>query len=326
MGKGWKETKGERPDKEFLKLLRKHGMIYKGMESASGAEWLIEPVVAKGWNMVICGPTGIGKSTFTLVQALHLISGKPWLGYPVKQVGKILMFQSENPADVMLDRIHTARTKIWLSGKEVTERLIVTNKHERFDVETSLDRDVIANYAEKFGAEVLIFDSLKKFHNRNENDPSKMGTVMECFDDIRSRLSSNITIIITHNDGYQGYERGIASIRTWCDVMIGLKGKPGNLLTLSFLKTRAMDWPDDITISKTDYTFMKISDKKDVDLPVKAILTKRYKKGCKKIELRDLLIKETGCSRNKADEAIRISLESYEIQERKEGRCKILCV
>jgi RecA-family ATPase len=324
MGRGWKDTKGERPDEKFLKLLRKHGMIFNGMGPTSHTKWLIESVVAEGWNMIICGPTGIGKSTFAIVQALHLLSGKPWLGYPVKRVGKILIFQSENPADVMLERIQMARMKIWLSEKEVTERLIVTDKNQKFDVEKYHDRIRIIELAKKFGAEVLIFDSLKKFHNRNENDPSEMNAVMDCFDQIRSKLSPNVAIIVIHHDGHQGYERGATSIRAWCDVMIGLKGKPGKSLTLTFRKTRALDWPDDITLFRTDYTFIKKSDKKNVELPVKTILTKNYKKGCKKTELRDRLMKETGCSRRKADEAIRISLESNEIHERKEGRYKIL--
>ena len=322
----WSETKRQEPNEKFLKLLRDTGMIYEDMKKVSGTKWLIEGMVGVGWNGIICGATGVGKSTIVMDMSMHLLSGKPWLGQQVKLVNTILMFQAENPDDVIQERIFRVRMNGRLSRKEVIERFIVTDKNQRYDVENTADRKQIVKLAKDFGAQVLIFDSLKKFHHRNENDPSEMDAVMDSFDQIRSKLSPKVTIFVIHHDGHAGYERGATSIRAWCDVMIGLKGKPGGHQTLTIRKTRALDWPEDIPIIGSNSSFLKKANKKKVELPVKKLLRKHYRKGCKKTELRDRLIKEIGCSRRAADEAIKISIESNDVNERQEGRCKILYV
>jgi len=320
------DIKGQQPDEKVLKRLEDNGMVYEGLKIVDSTEWLIEGMVGIGWNGIICGATGVGKSTFTMDMCMHLHRGVPWLGQPVKLVNSILMFQAENPDDVIQERIFRTRMNVELTRSAVIERFIVTNKNQRYDVENSADRKEIVRLATEFGAKVLIFDSLQKFHHRNENDPSEMDAVMDSFDLIRSKLSPDITIFVIHHDGHQGYERGATSIRAWCDTMIGLKGKPGGVQTLNIRKTRALDWPEDIPIVARNSSFIRMTEKKKVELPVKKLLKKHFKKGCRKTKFHVWFKEETGCSRRAAADAIRIAIESNEIKERQEGQCKILYV
>lgn len=320
------DIKGQQPDDKLIKRLEDNGMVYEGMKIADHTKWLIEGWVGIGWNGIICGATGVGKSTLAMDMGMHLHRGAPWLGQQVKLVNSILMFQAENPDDVIQERIFRTRMNVGLTRKEVIERLIVTNKNQRYDVEKTADRKEIVRLAKEFGAKVLIFDSLQKFHHRNENDPSEMDAVMDSFDLIRSKLSPEVTILVIHHDGHQGYERGATSIRAWCDVMIGIKKKSGDIQALTIRKTRALDWPEDVPIVAKNSSFIRVSEKKKVELPVKKLLKKHYKKGCKKTEFHKWLKNETGCSRRAAADAIRIAIESNEIKERQEGKCKILYV
>jgi len=146
MGRKWKDA--GLPKESFLKKLQANGMIYAGKNTTGKITWLIDGIVGVGWNMVICGITGIGKSVFAIDIAMHLLSGKPWLGHSVRQVKRILMFQRENPTDVMLERMHTAGQNFGLYPREVTKRLIVTDKNQHhYDLESPEDQKRIVKLA-----------------------------------------------------------------------------------------------------------------------------------------------------------------------------------
>jgi RecA-family ATPase len=123
---------------KFVKKLEKHGMVYSGMENGQNdnTNWLIKGVLAKGWNMMVCGSAGSGKSVFIMDMCMHLLSGKTWLGYPVTPIKRVLMLQSENPSDILLNRLRKTSHHCQLSEKEFTKRFIISRRDKRFNITT----------------------------------------------------------------------------------------------------------------------------------------------------------------------------------------------
>ena len=337
--KTWKDTKCPDPDltgiQEFIRKLDKHDMVYSGMENSQNdnTNWLIKGVLGKGWNMIVSGSAGSGKSIFIMDMCMHLLSGKTWLGYPVTRIKKVLMLQSENPSDILLSRLQKTSHHCQLSKKEYTKGFIISRRDKRFTITREQDRKAIIKIAKKFKPDILIFDSLSKYHESDEKDPSEMTAVLDSFDKIRSELWPSLAIIVIHHDGHNGRERGATSIRAWPEILIGIKGRPGTPQNITFRKSRAIDWPENFQVKAVNYTFIRVSNKQTKgtkqlqDVPVNNYLRKHYAKGCTKTELRALLMKKAKLSRRKADEAIEFALAQAaisEVKDKKDSRKKII--
>jgi archaellum biogenesis ATPase FlaH len=317
--KGWKDLKC--PDVELLEIssfldkLEKNQMIYSGMADGDRTDWLIEGVLAKGWNMVVSGASGCGKSVFVMDMCMHLLSGKTWLGFKVQRVKRVLVFQCENPSDVVLKRLSLSMRHVDLTKEEVTKGHIVTRKTQMYDIENHKDQESIIKIAKRFDPDLIIFDSLSKYHSSDEKDPTEMTWVMDCFDKLRSRLWSSLAIIIIHHDGHNGRERGATSIKSWPEVFIGINGKSGREQKIGFRKSRATVWPDGFKVKGINYTFARINGKASQEYPVAKILRKHFPKGCNKGQLKQLLIKKIDLPRRKAEDAIELAIDSGQVYE-----------
>jgi hypothetical protein len=299
----------------FVKKLEKHKMIYSGMPDGDSTEWLIEGVLARGWNMMVSGAGGCGKSVFVMDMCMHLLSGEAWLGFKVQAVKNVLVFQCENPSDIILKRLQLCRRHVHLSKEDVTKGHVITRKDQRYDIINRNDREAIIKLGRKFDSEVIIFDSLSKYHSQDENDPTEMTTVMKIFDELRLHLKPEVAIIVIHHDGYSGHERGATSLRAWPEVLIGIKGKACKEQKIIFRKSRAGIWPSDFKVKGTNYTFVRITGKEAKDIPVLKALKKHFPKGCNKGELQKLLKDKLGLSRRDADDAIKLAITNGDIEE-----------
>jgi archaellum biogenesis ATPase FlaH len=297
-------------------------MIYPGMADGGRTEWLIEGVLAKGWNMVVSGASGSGKSVFVMDMCMHLLSGKTWLGFKVQRVKRVLVFQCENPSDIVIERLSLSMRHFDLTKEEVTKGHIITRKTQMYDIENLKDQESIIKIAKRFDPDLIIFDSLSKYHRSDEKDPTQMTWVTECFDTLRSRLWSSLAIIIIHHDGHNGRERGATSIKGWPEIYIGINGKAGKEQKIAFRKSRATVWPDGFKVKGINYTFTRINGKTSQEYPVAKILKKHSPKGCNKSQLHALLVKKIGLSRRKADDAIESAIVNGEVYETKNPQNK----
>jgi hypothetical protein len=237
------------------------------------------------------------------------------------------MLQSENPSDILLNRLRNTAHHCQLSEKEYTKGFLISRRDKRFNITAQKDLSEIVKIAKEFEPDILIFDSLSKYHESDENVPAEMTAVMDSFDKIRSKLWPGLVIIVIHHDGHTGRERGATSIRAWPEILIGIKGKPGKSQSVTFRKSRASNWPENIKVKAFNYTFIRVGTKETQDVHVDKHLRKHHPKGCTKTELRSLLMEKAKLSRRKADEAIEFALALgtiFEEKDKKDSRRKII--
>ena len=184
-------------------------------------EWLIKGFLCKNDTTLWMGPPGVGKSMTVLDFAIHFASNKKeWLGMPLLRGGRVLYVDEENPADVVYNRLHAlgATREAMENIRYLHDQGIRLDKHPA----------KLLDEAKAWQPDLIILDSLKRFHRLDENSASDMSTVFE--DGIKpiTRTSGANVIVLHHstkgdnNDSHQK-SRGSGDITAAPDSAIEVK-------------------------------------------------------------------------------------------------------
>lgn len=172
---------------------------------------VVDGLIYEGAVMVITAPPAGFKSFLTLYFGNRIASGESILGRNVKQK-RVLIIDKETPKREIKRRFkkmgsHT-NLSIWASS---LGRLEPPNINK-----IPLYKKSLQNY------DVIIFDSLIRFHNANENDNSEMKFVMNS---IRELANNNKSIILlVHKSPKSAFKfRGASEILAGCDVLFDLE-------------------------------------------------------------------------------------------------------
>jgi len=130
----------------------------------SYTKWLVDRLIPKGAVVSLSCLPGSFKSWFALILCYCIATGKPFLGRSVAK-GRAAYIDKENPKSVLIERIKeigkTRRVKIWPNWTNPEPPLLVDGRYDKL----TLNRDL------------LVFDSLRRFHHENENVPHEMALV-----------------------------------------------------------------------------------------------------------------------------------------------------
>lgn len=118
------------------------------------ADWVVESIIPDGAITLLCGDSGVGKSTFALALAGAVAHGQSFLGRVTKQRG-VLYVDRENPDYLVQARVRSLRIaeidcfKVWGMWADVQP-------------EGPQSLEIIRFASEK--KPLIIFDSLVAFH------------------------------------------------------------------------------------------------------------------------------------------------------------------
>lgn len=140
-------------------------------------EWQVDKVLPKEGVLIIGGRQGIGKSFLALDLCVELArGGGSWLTRFAVNPGVVLYVDEENGASLLKHRL-----KAMLKAKGITK--IPTELHlciehgYKLDNEKSVEK--LKKKIEKISPSVVILDSLRRFHSRNENDSGEMSLLFD---------------------------------------------------------------------------------------------------------------------------------------------------
>lgn len=200
-------------------------------------EWQVDKVLPKEGVLILGGRQGVGKSFLALDLCIELArGGGSWLNRFAVNPGVALYIDEENGASLLKQRL-----KAMLKAKGITkipEGLHLCIEHNyKIDNEKSLEK--LKKKIEKVNPQVIVMDSLRRFHNRNENDS---GEVALLFDTIKrlARTYHCAFVILDHerkpsNDSMGNIDpssddlRGSNDKGAAADAVINLKEKRGEL-------------------------------------------------------------------------------------------------
>lgn len=216
-------------------------------------KWFVEFILAEGHNTLIHAEASRGKSTLILSMMHHILASEPILGLKTTNVDKdarILYFNQEAANDFIKDVQAHALQHLPLSMKDVWKKLVIT---ERNGTQYKLPRDekIIAKLIENIKADIVIYDSLRKFSEVDEN-ASELGKVLSSFHAIRSMSKRpKLAILIIHHNNKTGRTySGHSIISTEPDIRLQIIGSRGQRQKLTFEKIRTTEGMQNFDVNR----------------------------------------------------------------------------
>lgn len=156
-------------------------------------DWLVDEWVAKGDLVLLFGEPGLGKSIIAQSLAVAVAEQQSrWVGHELSPgSGRVLYVDEENPFDVIRNRLRDLGLK---KGKNNIRYL--HNQGIRLDRQA----DLLLDEAFSWEPELIVLDSLTRFHTKDENNAGEMGRLFN--DGIRPLArETGAAVIVIHHAG-----------------------------------------------------------------------------------------------------------------------------
>jgi RecA-family ATPase len=200
-------------------------------------EWLVQGIIPVFTAGIMAGDSGVGKTWLVLYLALCIAVGIPWFGqFDVKQ-GSVVLVDFENHEILLRNRLMYMLKPLELSAiQEIPLFFLVgepinlspANKHgEDFGISISLEK--LMRSVQTIEPNLVIFDSLTRFHSSNENSSNEMS---EVFNNVKLFMQeTNTACLFTHHTRKSNFGpkkdmiRGSTDIRAFFDYTFIIEGE-----------------------------------------------------------------------------------------------------
>ena len=174
---------------------------------------------------LIVAQEGVGKSFLALEIGLAKATGHDMTGIGVTGPGSVVYFSKEDPPEIIEERLQSIAPFIPSGGIARADGLEIislcgkkaTLVSEKSTVNEKLIRQIIKTGS---GKDLLIFDTLRKLHDLEENSSGEMKVLLEIFDEIAIETGAAVLLIhhtnksanLGKNQGDQSSARGSNAI------------------------------------------------------------------------------------------------------------------
>jgi len=159
-----------------------------------GVPWLVEPLISEGTRVLFYGESNSLKSWLLIDLALHLASGKPWLGHLRTQQSPVLYIDEEMTQRTLHRRVKrlglgaglgTTNIPAWFSNMP---GLTITP--------TRMSQLVEGLRQEGIAPRVIIIDALRRVLVGNENEAHDVAFM---WNTLKPLTRAGVTVIISHH-------------------------------------------------------------------------------------------------------------------------------
>ena len=197
-------------------------------------DWLVEGLICRGDTTLLVGEPNVGKSWISLSLAVSMADGaKTWMGMPMNAHGKVLYIDEENPHDVVYNRLH----KLGMNDFSNLRYL------HRQGVRLDRNFDKLLDEAITYQPDMIVLDSLTRFHTRDENNAGEMAGLFNDSINMLCRETGAAVIILHHTNKSESTSsyvrtRGSSDIGAAVDCGIEARKTGPNTFNLCHYKSR----------------------------------------------------------------------------------------
>lgn len=217
-------------------------------------EWMIEGMWTAHAKGLLVGQPNLGKTWVAMEMLISVVSGLPCLDkfMPI-ETGPALLIEQEGSLTNLNRRFH-----MLAKGRNLTSDSLKHLHHMSFQFPKLPDNeaDIIA-LMKKHGIKFVVFDSLVRFHNKDENSSTDMRLILESF--TRINMETGASVLLIHHLAKQSGEtkrgiwervRGTSDFVAWRDCMMGLEGNEGDDLVQCSFQFRDAENPGPVHIKR----------------------------------------------------------------------------
>jgi KaiC/GvpD/RAD55 family RecA-like ATPase len=157
---------------------------------------IVDPLLAKREIVLLQAIPKIGKSVMSLNIAMQAAKGKPWLGFKIPEKRRALIFQIEVSEAALKKRISM------MAAVEKDQEFLESILHysrEQILITTRQGFEKISRIISESNPDIIIFDSMLDFHDKDENSAREMRPVMDQYR--RIAIDHNAAVLIIHHYG-----------------------------------------------------------------------------------------------------------------------------
>jgi len=193
--------------------------------------WLIENIWLDQAQGFIAGAPGAGKTWLALSMLIACASGQDFLGtFKVPRPGPCILVEEESSRLNLQRRIHALARGAGLGAKDLVDFRHITGAFVKFPA----DVEELIQITKGTGSRLIVFDSFRRFHDKNENSSHEMQPVLDALAMIKAETGASV-VVIHHlrkespsgSSGKTGvFERmrGTGDLWAWRDCVLGLEG------------------------------------------------------------------------------------------------------
>lgn len=217
-------------------------------------EWMIEGMWTAHAKGLLVGQPNLGKTWVALEMLISVVSGLPCFDHFIpREVGPALLIEQEGSLTNLNRRFH-----MLAKGRNLTSASLANLHHMSFQFPKVPDNEKeIITLLKQYGIKFVVFDSLVRFHNKDENSSTDMRLVLESFS--RINMETGASVLLIHHLAKQSGEskrgiwdrvRGTSDFVAWRDCMLGLEGNEGDDLVQCSFQFRDAENPGPINIER----------------------------------------------------------------------------
>ncbi|MHB1910361.1 MAG: AAA family ATPase, partial [Nitrososphaerales archaeon] len=151
---------------------------------------------------LIVAQEGVGKSFLALEIGFDKASGFDLTGIGITGPGRVIYFSKEDPPEIIEERLQSIASFLPSEARELSDGLEIISLYgkpatlisEKSVVNEKLIRQIIKTGS---GKDLLIFDTLRKLHDLEENSSGEMKVLLEIFD--RIALETGAAVLLIHH-------------------------------------------------------------------------------------------------------------------------------
>lgn len=166
-------------------------------------DWVLGHRLITGYVTVTVSPGGVGKSMYTMVEALAVATGRPLLGDTPRKVGPVVIYNTEDPLDEIQRRILAIALQYDIPLNELNNVYLLSGIDEPLRLARTIqgmtqvteDNVKLTRLVEKTKAVLLVVDPFIRTHAVQENDNNAIDTVVQCFSRLANACKCSVSIV-----------------------------------------------------------------------------------------------------------------------------------
>ncbi len=181
-------ARNKHPDKAFDEVIIRAFGFESFLDLDINIEWLIEPMLMDGGLMLLVGPSGIGKTQYSLQAIIHLALGKDFLHYKVPEPKKIAFLSLEMGHGEL--KIFLEAMSAVLSQEErllLEQNLILVPHGEPWALNKPEGQGYLVQLIEQFDLDGVVIDTLGSAIQGNISSDETVQPFTEFIDKIRKK-------------------------------------------------------------------------------------------------------------------------------------------
>jgi len=176
-------------------------------------QWVLSKFAAKKYLAGLVSPPGVGKTTFLLMVAVAIATGREnILGMKVHQRGRVFLWNQEDETDELKRRLLAVMGAFDVKWSDITEDngkpriilgsgidrpLIFAKRNEGGYIVPGPDAKTIEDFLKVEAIDCAIFDPFVEMHEANENDNTEIAAVGAVFR--RIAVKADCAVLLAHH-------------------------------------------------------------------------------------------------------------------------------